>query len=176
MLAINAQEMDITFDTLFTKGSRLRIPFKPALQNTADVRPRLIGMMNEALDKLELSRVSVDVYRAPCMSVIVISLLVGLIYYVHFNSLERLPSALVFLKTGTLEKIVRVSTLYVVPVCHVGEAIFMLRPKLRRYRVGLKNCTYWYASCCLAGYFAISQFDQLAKEELQRKTEKPHHE
>ncbi|KAH9819181.1 hypothetical protein DFH28DRAFT_957890 [Melampsora americana] len=175
MLAINAQEMDFTFDTLYKQGVRLRIPFKPALQSTADVRPRLIGMMNEALDRLGLSRVPVDLIQAPCIRVTVISLLVGLIYYVHFNSLENLPSTLVFLKTGMLEKIVCVSTIYLVPVCHAAEAMFMLRPKLRRYRVGFKNSTYWYASCCLAGYFAISQFEQLVKEEVQRKTEKPHH-
>ncbi|KAG0151482.1 hypothetical protein CROQUDRAFT_544857 [Cronartium quercuum f. sp. fusiforme G11] len=146
MLSINAREMEFEFETLFRKRLPLKITFDPILQNSSEVRPRLIDMMNEAIDNLGLSRVEVNTLERPCSSVIAISLL-----------------------------ILRVSALYLIPVAHVGEALFILRPKLRQYRVSQGNQVYWYASCLLAGMFLIYQFGRLAAAKVNKKDIDGHH-
>lgn len=159
------------------------IRLSPPLQSYSEARTRLIEMDNEARDALGLSDITVTMYRPPTGFYLVVFFAAGLTMLTFSRRSNFLPRSLLY--DGLLHYVPRFAgfchmiqplLLPVVLAIHFAEAARMATSRLRRHGVRRDGRLWWVwvASTFVEGYGAFMRFDDIVREERERKEKKGH--
>lgn len=150
------------------------IAIDPPMKDIAsEARTRLVDMAKKAAAKRGYLHIQIKevVYPNKFMNYVILGLVYVMIFaffkphlfYVTFlqNYLKVSPhnSVLVFLKKYNSE------IFYATLVAHIGESMFWLMPKLRKYRVPTDIKLEWLVACLFEGFGAIRRFNELTPKE-----------
>ncbi|KAI0457165.1 hypothetical protein F5B21DRAFT_464612 [Xylaria acuta] len=178
----NAQLTDLTLDTLTISSATgvHAVRVEPPMKSLADARVRLVDMAALAQERLGLGDVRIDRFLGPRG--------VGLVSFVGvgFYFLSAVAVASGLLRSGTAPwafldahfpygaagYVWLVRTLAVpVAALHATEAWWMARSRLARYGVEPGSALWfkWALETFVEGYPAFLRFDQLVREEKEKK-------
>ncbi|KAL5359654.1 hypothetical protein BJX96DRAFT_148840 [Aspergillus floccosus] len=175
--AQSAQLADITLNDLLIVANKTRytIPLTPPLTSLSEARPRVVAMHQHCLQKLGLSPVVINEYRAPrgVQSLIFLTclgLMLGFARRAHFvegSWVERTLGAELAQKAWTVQPWV----LWGMLGAHVLEATLLAVTRLRPYGVELFSRVWWMwmASTVVEGLTAFQRIDSMAKKEQKKK-------
>jgi Protein of unknown function (DUF2470) len=179
LTAVNLDSLIIT-----SQGKRYYVPLKPALQDYAEMRTRLVAMHKDCLQALALSDIKITRYTPPqgfmqrFNFLIVVATMLSFSRQEHFVpgswfystfGLEHVPSFTWFCRTIQPWLIVGMM------VIHLGEAVWMARTRLRRHGVRRWSGLWWrwMGTCFIEGAGSYWRLDGMVERE-KREVEKKH--
>lgn len=172
--------IDITNDHMtleYTwKGSpnaqKAEIAINPPMNSLRDARTSLVKMAQEAAGSRGYATNRISTYESPFTNVrdvvTMAIVLVAVIPTLRNSLLELIPnngepdsalnSFIAFSKdAGWIPAVVAAAI-------HVGEAVFLLKPKIVKYRVPEPQRTWWYLSVLVEGFPAIRRFSKAIRK------------
>lgn len=168
MTEISVDHMSITFghqDLEFPVEKV--IPFEPPLEDLKEARTRLVEMAKRAAEKRGFSPYQIEGFTYPGVggwalnALIYLPLAAYLIPSLLTNA--TVTGLLGASKVQWLGKNSLTITLVTVGI-HAAESLFLLRPKLNKYRVPIDYKLEWYISTLIEGFPSIKRFNALVAE------------
>lgn len=184
--ARNAQLVDISFESLVissTPGTKHRILITPPLTAWSEARPRVVAMNAEAVKGLGKSNITVKKYKGPRSFMTVVMVVCVCTYLAFSRRSNFLPGSALY---DTLLKYVphlakfclqiHPMVLYPMIAIHAGEAIYMERSRLQKHTVPMFSLLWWkwMVSTFAEGFGALVRFDEVIRDEEQRRQKAQH--
>lgn len=179
--ARNAHLTDLTFSSLTILSSPRTphlIPIDPPMTSWSDARPRVVAMDAEATSALGQSSITVKRYKRPRGFWAVVWVAAFVTFLAFSRRANFRPGSVLF--DGSLYRVPgfagfcwRIQRLVIWPmvVLHAGEALYMARGRLERHAVRMFGVVWWLwvGSTFVEGYGASVRFDEVVREEEERR-------
>ena len=184
--ARNAKLKDITFDYMSIASSNNnvhKVPIKPPMTSWAEARPRAVAMDAEAVKGLGRSSVTVKRYKGPRGWMTAVMVICALTMLAFVRRGNFVPGSLLY--DGLLISVpgfakfcwmVQPLIFFVVLTAHAAEAVHMERSRLRKHTVRMFSRTWWMwmVSNFVEGWGAFVRFDEVAREEEEKREKAKH--
>jgi len=184
--ARNARLVSITFSHMIILSSSSTphtIPINPPLESWAEVRPRVVQMDAECTAALGRSSVTVKSYKPPRGFMTVVMVACALTFAAFCRRVNFVPGSLLY--TALLRNVPRFAdfcwtiqplVIYPMALLHAAEATYMARSRLEKHTVrwGSRVWWTWVGSAFLEGWGSIVRFDEVVREEEERKAKLKH--
>ena len=142
------------------------IPFEPPLQDWSEARTRLVTMAKEAAAKRNLSHLQINEMRYPSTLyeyTVMVLVFTPLICYYNRSLLSFFPEVLrLFLDNDRVLLSFQAAAFLI----HLGECLFLLKPRLDFHRVQPDFLIEWYLFGMLEGFPTVKRFDRLVNEKM----------
>jgi hypothetical protein len=168
MSEITVNHMSITFEHEDLEFPIEKvIPFEPPMEDLKEARSRLVEMAKYAAEKRGYSPYQIIGYTPPG---IFNRALLGLIYLplatIAVPGILTNSMVTNFLGRGTVSWLLKNAwnVTYITVGIHAAEALFIMKPKLDKFRVPTDYKLEWYLSTLLEGFPAIKRFNALVEE------------
>lgn len=184
--ARNAHLTDIAFSHLTITSSPSHahfIPISPPMTAWSEARPRVVAMDKEACAALGISSITMKKYKAPYgfMTVVMAAVVLTIFIFVRRANFEKGSWCYDYLLRYVQEFAAwawKVQPLVWWPmvVLHVGEAVYMWRSRLEKHTVRMGGVVWWkwVVSTFFEGYGAFIRFDEVVREEEERRAAAKH--
>lgn len=176
--AQSARLEDVTVNDLLitANGTRYTVPFTPPLTSLSEIRPRVVAMHQECLQRLGISDIPIRSYRPPRGIVQPVIFAVCLATYISFSSRTNFEPGSLFYETVGLERAKRFARFcydiqpLLLPAMvgiHIFEAVMLAVTRLKRHRVPVLSGLWcaWMVSTFIEGFGAFRRIDQMVREE-----------
>lgn len=142
------------------------VPIDPPMQDWSEARTTLVRMAHEAAASRGYAAHRITTYEPPS-SVLSWTVIIGTIANIpaiRARILEQLPDYVA--ESGFFQSLNKYPWAFVgtLAVAHLVEAVFLMRPKLNKWRVPMPQKAYWLASSFAEGFPAMRRFNAIAKK------------